>query len=365
MNSSDAKAAQGSRVSVVIPTYNRAYCIDNAIQSVLSQTHSDVEVVIVDDGSTDGTRELIKVRYASDNRIKYIHRENGGVSAARNTGLRQATGDFIALLDSDDVWKPWKLELQLACLQLIPHAGMVWTDMEAVDPHGHVFDPRFLRTMYSAYQWFPAGTLFGEVMPLPAISVSLPSEAGKLYAGNIFSQMIMGNLVHTSTVLLRRDRLEKVKAFDEGLKYSGEDYDFHLRTCRAGPVAFADIASIQYAKGLTDQLTGSDYAIYRARNFLKTITPHIENDRANIDLPQDMIDYVLSEAHAYIGESALDLGNVDEARSHLFQALQLRPRQPRIAALLAISLLPFVVGRAVRRLYAGVKARTHPHRRDA
>ena len=347
----------GSLVSVIIPTYNRAYCIENAIQSVLTQTHKDVEVVVVDDGSSDGTRELIAGRYASEPRVKYIYRENGGVSAARNTGLRKATGDFIALLDSDDVWKPWKLELQLACLRQVPEAGMVWTDMEAVDPDGKVFDPRFLRTMYSAYQWFPEESLFKESFAMPGISVSVPAGAGRLYAGNIFSQMIMGNLVHTSTVLLRRERFEKVREFNESLRYSGEDYDFHLRTCREGVVAFAAVAAIAYTRGMPDQLTGSAYAIYRARNFLKTIEPHIVGDRGRIDLPQNMIDFVLSEAHYYIGESALDIGELKEARTHLFGTLRLRPWQPRAAALFLLSLLPLGVGRGLRGFYRAAKAR--------
>lgn len=343
-------------VSVVIPTYNRAYCIENAIQSVLAQSHRQVEVVVVDDGSSDGTRELLAARYAGDARIVYVHKANAGVSAARNTGLDRASGDYIALLDSDDVWKPWKLELQLACLRALPHAGMVWTDMEAIDPQGRVFEPRFLRSMYSAYQWFPGDSLFSEHHSLPEVSLPLPAGAGKLHVGEIFSQMIMGNLVHTSTVLLRRERFENVRGFNEALRHSGEDYDFHLRTCRAGPVAFADVASIGYQKGMPDQLTGSDYAIYRARNFLATISPYIENERSRIRLPQRMLDLVLSEAHSYIGESALDIGEAAEARRHLFQTLRLQPWQPRAAGLLAISLLPAAAGRRVRDLYKVLKS---------
>lgn len=351
------KSPGNALVSVIIPTYNRAYCIENAIQSVLTQTHGEVEVVVVDDGSSDGTRDLIAARYGADPRVKYFYRENGGVSAARNTGLRRATGDFIALLDSDDVWKPWKLELQLACLRSVPDAGMIWTDMEAVDPDRKMFDPNFLRTMYSAYQWFPGDSLFSESFALPEISTTLPAGAGKLYAGNIFSQMIMGNLVHTSTVLLRRERFEKVREFNESLRYSGEDYDFHLRTCREGVVAFAAVASIAYTRGMPDQLTGSAFTIHRARNFLKTIEPHILRDRHRIDLPQHMIDYVLSEAHYYVGESALDIGGLGEARTHLYKTLRLRLWQPRAAALFLLSLLPLAAGRGLRGLYRDAKTR--------
>ena len=104
------------------------------------------------------TRALIADAYGSEPRIRYIHQTNGGVSHARNTGIRAAQGDYVAFLDSDDVWKPWKLTAQLACLEHFPEVGMVWTNMEAVDPDGHLFDPRHLAAMYSAYDFFEMDT---------------------------------------------------------------------------------------------------------------------------------------------------------------------------------------------------------------
>src|SRR5262249_23203018 len=139
-------------VSIVVPTYNRAYCLPRTIDSVLTQTYPHFEIVIVDDGSTDNTRELIEGVAARARPIRYLFQPNAGVCAARNCGLQAAKGDYIALLDSDDVWKPWKLEIQLACLDFLPEVGMIWTDMEAVDPQGRICNPRHLRTMYDAYQ---------------------------------------------------------------------------------------------------------------------------------------------------------------------------------------------------------------------
>src|SRR5581483_12349168 len=118
-----------------------------------------------DDGSTDDTREMVRANYGHEPRVRYIYRDNGGVSAARNTGLDAAQGDYIALLDSDDVWLPWKLQAQLACLDFLPQAGMIWTDMEAVAPDGEVVYPRFLRRMYDAYRFFRMEELFGEKHP--------------------------------------------------------------------------------------------------------------------------------------------------------------------------------------------------------
>src|SRR6185436_10196720 len=111
---------QAPLVSVVVPTYNRAYCLARTIDSALGQTHPSVEVIVVDDGSVDETAEMVAARYGSDARVRLIRQANAGVSAARNTGLRVARGDYVALLDSDDVWEPWKLELQVACMRARP-----------------------------------------------------------------------------------------------------------------------------------------------------------------------------------------------------------------------------------------------------
>ncbi len=345
-------------VSVIIPTFNRAYCLPRTIDSVLRQSHHNVEVMIVDDGSTDETERLIHDRYGIEKRVRYIRQSNQGVSAARNTGIENSTGAYIAFLDSDDLWKSWKLELQLACLDRFSQAGMIWTDMEAVDSDGTVTDARYLRKMYSAWRWFDLNELFTDSCSLSSLSDSLPHQiAGKkLYAGDIFSPMIMGNMVHTSTVLIKRDRLEQVKGFNRDLLYSGEDYDFHLRTCRGGMVAFADVPSIQYRVGMSDQLTRPEMSVHMARNFLNTILPIIEHERELIRLPDRMIHLVLAEAYAWLGEKQLDSGDNRSAARHLFLSLRHQPWQPRIGALALISLMPRYASEMFRNFYRRLKS---------
>ena len=166
-------------VSVIIPTFNRAYCVGKAIDSVCTQTHQNTEILVLDDGSTDGTRELIEQSYADDPRVRYSFHENRGVTATRNRGLSLARGDYVALLDSDDTWSSWKLELQLACMERCSDIGMVWSDMEAIGPDGDVVSPSYLRTMYSAYQWFPRKEqLFTQSFPLKQIAPALASVVG-------------------------------------------------------------------------------------------------------------------------------------------------------------------------------------------
>lgn len=342
-------------VSVVVPTFNRAYCLERTLASALAQTYRAVEVLVIDDGSTDQTRELVRARSERDSRLKYFYQDNRGVSAARNHGIRVATGDYVAFLDSDDVWKPWKLELQIACMALRPDVGMIWTDMEAVDPQGAVVDSKYLRTMYDAYRWFRTEDLFGESCRLAEAVPALHEAAGgTFYVGDIFSPMIMGNLVHTSTVLIRRERFEKVKGFNEGWR-SGEDYDFHLRTCREGPVGFIDLASIQYQLGMPDRLTLFKQVV--AENFLKTVTAAIAENRQRITLPKWMLSQVLAEANVWMGEQLLEEGDFPSARGYLVQSLRHRPWQLRPLYMLAFACLPSRVGQASRGLLRNAKRR--------
>ncbi len=121
-------------ISVIIPTYNRASCIARAANSVLSQTYKDIELIIVDDGSTDETKEIIAS--IVDPRIKYIFQENKGACSARNTGIEAAKGEYVAFQDSDDYWYPTKLEEQLAVAEK-ENADIVICQMRRVEPNGN------------------------------------------------------------------------------------------------------------------------------------------------------------------------------------------------------------------------------------
>jgi glycosyltransferase involved in cell wall biosynthesis len=344
-------------VSVIIPTFNRAYCLARTMASALTQTHADVEVIVVDDGSTDDTAALVARLYGGEPRVRYVHQANAGVCTARNHGFSIATGEFVALLDSDDVWYPWKLELQLACLRAVPRAGMVWTDLTAVDPGDQVTHSRYLRVMYGAYRWFPTSEdLFDEQHPLREVAPGLASVVGdnRLFAGDIFSPMVTGSLVHTSTVLLRRERLSRVGGFDKSLEPAGEDYDFHLRTCREGPVAYADIPSIRYQLGMPDRLSRHRLAV--AEHRLETLSRVLREHRDRIVLPRDTLQKVVARAHEWVGSENLELGSHGPAARHLARSLWHRPWQPHTAALLGLALLPRPVVSGMRQVYRRLKS---------
>jgi hypothetical protein len=157
---------------------------------------------------------------------------------------------------------------------------------------------------------------------------------------------------------MRRERFEKVREFDVSLRYSGEDHDFHLRTCREGDVAYLDVASILYQRGRTDQLTvNRAYTVHMAENYLRTVNKALARDRERVTLPPAMLDEVMAEAHAWIGEQRLALGDRDQAVHHLGTSLRFRPWQPRVAGLLGAAVLPAQVSNRLRTGYRALKSR--------
>ena len=333
-------------VSVVIPTYNRSAICRAAVESVLAQTYPNVEVIVVDDGSTDDTRDAIA---RVNSRVQVIWQHNAGVSAARNTGMAAARGEYIAFLDSDDRWLPWKLEAQMAVLRRWPLAGMVWTDMIAVSPTGETVSNSYLTSMYHAYRYFDRARAFSERAELGRIGPDCQEwlAAARCWFGNISQWMFMGNLVHTSTVLLRRQRADAVGGFDLSLEKSGEDYDFHLRTCRIGPVAYLDAPSIQYRVGAADQLTSPEYLVWVARNNFKTVMKFYQETNGQIGLPSALVRQRLADSHKWLGLSEF-WGDRRSSAKHLISSLALRPWQLTAWAYLAASLLPRSVAQAAR-----------------
>jgi glycosyltransferase involved in cell wall biosynthesis len=329
-------------VSVIIPTFNRAQEVRRAVDSVLGQVGaSELEVIVVDDGSTDRTREAIEEAFGDDRRVRYRHQANAGAAAARNAGLDLATGDYIAFLDSDDAWQPWHLRLQLAGLARYPKAGLIWSNLDTVDAHDDVVAARALTTFLSAYRHFPVADLFESSMPLAELGIDIPAEAAgeRLYFGDVYSPMVMGNLLFISSVVMRRERLRAVGGFDTSLPAS-EDYEFLLRACREGPVAFADAPSIRYHVGTADRLSRPAMLILIARTYLDILEATVARDADRIALSPAMIDVARWRAHQWIATEAILAGEAREARAHVRAAMRIRGPRPGLSALLALSFLP-------------------------
>ena len=186
-------------VSVIIPTYNRLSFLTEALESALNQTHENLEIIVVDDGSNDGTGDY--VQGLGDNRITYVYLQHRGHPApVRNVGLKMATGEFVAFLDSDDRWLPGKIEAQVRVLAEGPHFDLVATDF---------FE-------------FPSRQL------KPALRLKQPRAV-------VFRDLLRANPITNSSVVLKRSVIDSVGLLDESEAMRGlEDYEYWLRIVRNG-----------------------------------------------------------------------------------------------------------------------------------
>ena len=190
-----------SKVSIIIPAFNQARFLAVAIDSALQQTYRDVEVIVVDDGSTDETRD-IAARFGD--RITYVHQENTGLPGARNRGWRESGGEYLCFLDSDDFYHPEKVQRQVELLDADPQLGFVYCDIVTTDEAGQ---------------------------PVPE-QPSVNSPARQM-SGNIFQTLMMAGYFPPHTVMIRRSVLEAVGEFDPSLG-GNADYELWLRASAAG-----------------------------------------------------------------------------------------------------------------------------------
>lgn len=218
------------KVSVIIPTYNCAHYLEQAIESAMNQTFRDLEIIVMDDGSTDNTAQVVR-KY--ETQIRYFYQDNQGVSAARNHAIRASSGDLIALLDADDWWEPTKLEEQVPLLLEDPELCMAYSDLDVISDDGSR-NASFLSTR-----------------PLAS-------------SGYVFNQLIQSKFILPSTVLLRRSFLEQVGMFDESMR-SVEDPDLWLRMCQRWEIALVRKPLTHRRQGAanlsSDENLGTEYSI--------------------------------------------------------------------------------------------------------
>lgn len=206
-----AKMKKAPSVSVIMPCFNCAEHIEQAIQSALAQSWADFELIVVDDGSTDDSTKIVED--IADSRVQLVKCENGGVARARNIGLQESRGEYISFLDSDDYWHPTKLQRQIDLIQKTP--GTI---------------------IYSSFVfWFPDEH---SVFPDPAnlLTPNTTEVIDEEGSGYIFHLLLQDVYVWTGTILIPRAITEQLGKFDESLKI-GEDYDYWLRAAAQFPFA--------------------------------------------------------------------------------------------------------------------------------
>jgi glycosyltransferase involved in cell wall biosynthesis len=208
-------------VSVIIRTFNRAYCIADAIHSALQQTYKNLQIIVVDDGSTDSTCEVL--RSYRDSRLRVVrHESNRGVGAACNTGIAAATGEFVAWLDSDDVWYPDKLQRQLEFLRHYREIDAVFSDTCIHEPDKDI--PSLIDHIKAFQKCLQGKTRGTEVV---------------ISQREMYLCLLQEVPIKPTALMLRRSVVQKVGLFDESAR-SGEDWEFLLRLARFASFGYID-----------------------------------------------------------------------------------------------------------------------------
>ncbi len=221
-------------VSVVIPAYNSAPFVYAAISSVLLQSYEAIEIIVINDGSTDDTGAVLEPLRP---RVRYRQTANQGAAAARNLGLEMAAGRYVAFLDADDLWHPCKIACQVDTLTQHPRLGAVFTNIATMNAAGELIDTNALHKHYRLFKNYPSLSLrriFDQRAALPLA----PTKSIDLFYGDIFEHLFLGNFIPTPSILFRRSLLETTGTFDSTLD-TQEDYDLWLRM--AGRAAFGVI----------------------------------------------------------------------------------------------------------------------------
>jgi glycosyltransferase involved in cell wall biosynthesis len=271
------------KTSVIIPTYNRAEVLPSAIESLLTQTYKDFEIIIVDDGSTDNTRKVLESYLAKPN-IRYVYQENQKQAAARNNGICHSRSEYLAFLDSDDLWYPEKLDLQVKALDEHPDVGMVYSNqMMFVDD----MDEGWVRY-----------------------------ARGILKSGDIFKDLLQRKFYCSlQTVLVRRTVFDEVGLMDESLKNSLEDWELTLRIARKYRILAIDKPLVRRR---VHEETSLKYLEFRINNHWSILKKHLKEP----SLEPEFVNRIWRKAYYSWGHDYLAHGSYGKALRWFRRALR-------------------------------------------
>lgn len=290
------------KVSIVVPTYNRARYVTEAVDSVLSQTFLDYELIIIDDGSTDDTKDVL-LRYGD--RIRYIYQPNSGVGAARNAGIRCAVGEWLAFLDSDDIWLPEYLSCQMEQANQNPSACSLITNSVRFDADGSSLD---------VFQY---------------CGINLPEtiKNGSCLIERPLSFILQKRLPDFPATMFKREAFIRTGLFNENVTIS-EDLEAIVRMCLQGPLSLCNrpLAHIFRRKETTRNLGSRWYSdnLY-CRESLSILYENLKRVSGLTDHEIKIVNRVLASNKKAIGNLYLRNGDIPEARKCYAEALWLDP----------------------------------------
>ncbi|MGB3400821.1 MAG: glycosyltransferase family A protein [Candidatus Deferrimicrobiaceae bacterium] len=312
----EGSAAGAPLVSVVMPSYNRESLIESSIRSVLEQTAGNLELLLVDDGSTDETAAVIRRMAEADTRIHMflLGKNSGDPAVPRNVALRSAKGKYVAFLDSDDLWLPQKLDFQVSFLEMNPRFGAVHANATAFRADG------------SGKEW--------------------PMHSFRPHAdGDIFERMVRADAIVLATLLMRRSCLDTVGFFREGIPV-GEDYEFKLRLAKEYEVAYQSRVLARYCYHGTNISADEIEARLNDYRLIKELSNHLE-------IPGNLRRETLSTIKYYLARARFLRGD-NGFREDVRESVDLDGGNVRARVLRLLSPFPPFVFRAIESVCLGI-----------
>jgi len=299
------------KISVVIPAYNCASFIGEAIESVLKQTISVHEIIVIDDGSEDDTGAIVRKKYSQ---VRILNQKNSGPSTARNRGIAEASGDWIAFLDADDIWLPNKIEEQILALKRHPQLKLIASDMAEIDIHGNI-------TIPSMQEWHDQKKFFSNLRGRP-----IPRAAARL---------IEKNFIPTGTVLVERKVLSEKGGFNDSLRY-GEDLEIWVRIATDHPISCLPTVHMLRRRHGSN---ATSFTMNMAKDLVK-VAESVRRQAGRTLKKQGVdVDQMVSQAWANLGYALFDQGQYAQARQAMKSSFKEKPNL-RAAYYWALANLP-------------------------
>ena len=277
-------------ISVIIPTYNNAEIIKETIESALNQTFKDFEIIVINDGSTDNSADVLRP-YINSGKIIYLEQDNSGPTMARNRGIETSRGKYIAFLDNDDLWMPTKLEKQVDFLNRNEDYGMAYTD---------------------AYEFRGSKILK---------SSKLTSNDISMMTGMIFEHLMNGCFIFMSTVVVRKSVLEDMGYFDPNVGFTCNDWELWLRISKKYKIKFIDEILIGYRRHSGNITNDTDLLTSHLLSFVNNVLTDPSLEARYKERRSFMIGKIYSRA----GWDYLMAGKRKKARSAFLNYIKLNP----------------------------------------
>jgi len=269
-------------VSVIMPTYNRAEFIGKAIDSVLAQDYKHLELIIIDDGSTDDTKEIVE-SYLSD-KILYYYQDNSGQSVARNNGINHANGKYIAFLDSDNIYNPGKISTQVAFLNENSEYQVIYGDDEFIDENGNTFSTKNMQR----------------------------------YSGFIYDKLLINNIISHNTVMARKYCFEEMGGFNEFLSVA-DDYELWLRFSTRYRFYYMPVLFVKY-RVMENQISTDKEKRFESNEIIIRRSMEQNSELVNKKLEK----YAMCRFYTRRGAYKAATGKIREAMKDYFMALQFK-----------------------------------------